>query len=194
MGTGGLSWRSFAIQYWSRSNRRSHRRTRWASGASCLQSKASTTLSLACAPTAPNSSARWPSTRTGTDSATCEALRASSSRWPRNSSEAFTAFGETSGALGAPSTRSHGSQPSCFLAYLRRGFVRRTLVDTGKGDSVTAPEDVGSRPLMECLTAWCDASRPARDILALRVSVAECAHLARELGAFPAGRDAEIGI
>jgi hypothetical protein len=31
----------------SRSNRRSHRRTRWASGASCLQSKASTTLSLA---------------------------------------------------------------------------------------------------------------------------------------------------
>ena len=39
-------------------------------------------------------------------------------------SEAFTAFGETGGALGAPSTRSHGSQPSCFLAYLRRGFVR----------------------------------------------------------------------
>lgn len=33
------------------------------------------------------------STRTNTDSATCEALRASSSRWPRNSSEAFTAFG-----------------------------------------------------------------------------------------------------
>src|SRR5437867_132099 len=126
MGTGGLSSRSFAIQNWSRSNRRSHRRTRWASGASCLQSKASTTLSLACAPTAPNSSARWPSTRTCTDSATCEALRASSSRWPRNSSEAFTAFGETGGALGAPSTRSHGSQPSCFLAYLRRGFVRRT--------------------------------------------------------------------
>src|SRR6266508_4356451 len=29
-------------------------------------------------------------------------------------------------ALGAPSTRSHGSQPSCFLAYLRRGFVTRT--------------------------------------------------------------------
>src|SRR5207253_642595 len=97
MGTGGLSRRSFAIQNWSRSNRRSHRRTRWASGASCLQSKASTTLSLACAPTAPNSSARWPSTRTSTDSATCEALRASSSRWPRNSSEAFTAFGETHG-------------------------------------------------------------------------------------------------
>ena len=44
------------------------------------------------------------STRTSTDSATCEALRASSSRWPRNSSEAFTAFGET---LGAPSTRFH---------------------------------------------------------------------------------------
>ena len=29
-------------------------------------------------------------------------------------------------ASGAPSTRSHASQPSCFLAYLRRGFVRRT--------------------------------------------------------------------
>ena len=47
------------------------------------------------APAAPNSSARWPSSRTSTDSATCEALRASSSRWLRNSSEAFTAFGET---------------------------------------------------------------------------------------------------
>src|ERR1700704_6123612 len=43
---------------------------------------------VACAPTAPSSSARWPSTRTSTDSATCEALRASSSRWPRSSSEA----------------------------------------------------------------------------------------------------------
>src|SRR5438874_3290539 len=87
-----------------------------ASEASCLQSKASMTLSLACARAAPNSSARWPSTRTCTDSATCEALRASSSRWPRNSrnsSEAFTAFGETGGTLVAPSTRSHGSQPSC---------------------------------------------------------------------------------
>jgi catechol 2,3-dioxygenase-like lactoylglutathione lyase family enzyme len=40
--------------------------------------------------TAPNSSARWPSTRTSTGSATCEALRASSSRWPRNSADAFT--------------------------------------------------------------------------------------------------------
>ena len=53
-------------------------------------------------------------------------LRASSWRWPRNSSEAFTAFGETGGVLGSPSTRSHGSQPSCFLTYLRRGLVRRT--------------------------------------------------------------------
>src|ERR1700738_3426880 len=100
MGTGALSSRSFAIQNWSRSNRRSHRRTRWASGASCLQSKASTTLSLACAPTAPNSSARWPSTRTSTDSATCEALRASSSRWPRNSSEAFAAVRDRGDGFG----------------------------------------------------------------------------------------------
>ena len=43
--------------------------------------------SPACAPTAPNSSARWPSTGPSTGSATCEALRASSSRWPRNSSD-----------------------------------------------------------------------------------------------------------
>jgi hypothetical protein len=34
-------------------------------------------------------------TRTKTDSATFEALRASSSRWPRNSSEALTAFGDS---------------------------------------------------------------------------------------------------
>src|SRR5438477_2611286 len=93
-GHGRLELTKFRNAKLSRSNRRSHRRTRWASGASCLQSKASTTLSLACAPTAPNSSARWPSTRTSTDSATCEVLRASSSRWPRNSSEAFAAFGE----------------------------------------------------------------------------------------------------
>jgi len=76
----------------------------------------------ACAPTAPNSSARWPSTRTSTDSATCEALRASSSRSPRNSDEAFTAFGETRGALGAPSTRSHGSQPSLLSRLLAPRF------------------------------------------------------------------------
>src|SRR5947209_1614424 len=50
---------------------------------------------------APSSSARWPSTRTSTDSAKCEALRASSSCWPRSSSEAPTAFGETGGALGS---------------------------------------------------------------------------------------------
>src|SRR2546425_8311810 len=123
MGTGGLSWRSFAIQNWSRSNRRSHRRTRWASGASCLQSKASTTLSVACAPTAPNSSARWPSTRTSTDSVTCEALRAPSSRWPRNSSEAFTAFGETGGAQALlrldPMARNHPAfSPTCAAVLL----------------------------------------------------------------------------
>ena len=66
---------------------------------------------------APNSSAKWPSTSTSTDSATCEAPRASSSRWPRNFSEAFTAFGKAGGVLSAPSTRSHSSQPSCFLAH-----------------------------------------------------------------------------
>ncbi len=43
-----------------------------------LRSKTSTTPWPACAPTAPNSSARWSSTRTSTGSATCEALQASS--------------------------------------------------------------------------------------------------------------------
>src|SRR6185503_14336662 len=38
----------------------------------------------------PNALARWSSTRTSTGSATCEVLRASSSRWPRNSPDAFT--------------------------------------------------------------------------------------------------------
>ena len=38
----------------------------------------------------------------------------------------MTAFGETGGALGAPSTQYPVWQPSLFLACLRRGFVRRT--------------------------------------------------------------------
>jgi hypothetical protein len=48
--------------------------------------------------------------------------RAQIAELPRNSTEAFTPFGETGGGLSAPSTRSHGSQPSCFLAHLRRGY------------------------------------------------------------------------
>jgi Glyoxalase/Bleomycin resistance protein/Dioxygenase superfamily len=56
-------------------------------------------VEIACSPTAGNSSARWSSTRTSTGSVTCEALLASSSRWPRNSSKAFTAFRATGGAL-----------------------------------------------------------------------------------------------
>src|SRR5437588_8365879 len=55
---------------------------------------------VACAPSAANSSARWPSTRTSTDSATCEALRASSSRWLRNSSEAFAAVRDPGDGFG----------------------------------------------------------------------------------------------
>jgi uncharacterized protein len=50
---------------------------------------------------------------------------ASSSRWPRNSSDAFTAVRDT-GGLGAPSTRYPVWQPSFFLACLCRGFVRHT--------------------------------------------------------------------
>jgi hypothetical protein len=57
--------------------------------------EASMTRSLTCAPAAPNSSVRWPSTPTCTDSATCEALPASSSPWPRSSSKAPTASGRT---------------------------------------------------------------------------------------------------
>jgi hypothetical protein len=38
-----------------------------------------------------NPSARWSGTRTSTGCATCAALRASSSRWPRSFPEAFTA-------------------------------------------------------------------------------------------------------
>ena len=45
---------------------------------------------------------------------------------PRNSAEAVTASGDTGDTQSAPSTRAHGSQPSCVLACLRRGFVRRT--------------------------------------------------------------------
>jgi len=106
--------------------RRSHRRTRWASGASCLQSKASTTLSLACAPNGGRTHRRGGPVRGHVQTLLhARPLRASSSRWPRNSSEAFTAA-EKPVRLGAPSTRSHGSQHPAFLAYLRRGLVRAT--------------------------------------------------------------------
>jgi catechol 2,3-dioxygenase-like lactoylglutathione lyase family enzyme len=43
-------------------------------------------------------------------------LRASSSRWPRNSSDAFNAVRDAGGTLGAPSTRYPVWQPSFFLA------------------------------------------------------------------------------
>jgi catechol 2,3-dioxygenase-like lactoylglutathione lyase family enzyme len=77
----------------------------------------------------PNSSARWPvrgQVQTLLHARPRGHHRRAGRGTLRNSSKAFTAFAETGGALGAPSTRSHGSQPSCFLAYLRRGFVRRT--------------------------------------------------------------------
>ena len=61
-------------------SRKTHRRTRWASVASCSPSTTSTTSWPACAPTAPNSSARWRSTRTATGSVTSAAPRGSSSR------------------------------------------------------------------------------------------------------------------
>jgi hypothetical protein len=60
----------------------------------------------------------------GADFATCEALQASSSRWPRNSSEAFTAFGETGGPLALLRLDPRLATTSCFLDYLRRQFVK----------------------------------------------------------------------
>ena len=106
---------------------------RWPPERSWLQSNASTTWSLACAPTAPNSSARWLRTRTNTDSATCEALRASSSRWPRNSSKRAS-YGEMSRRSGAvaeednhsdisPSSESYTS-PTIKSRELWRGLRR----------------------------------------------------------------------
>jgi hypothetical protein len=53
--------------------------TRWACIASCPLSTTSMTPSPACAPTAPNSSARWHSTRASSCSATSAAPPASSS-------------------------------------------------------------------------------------------------------------------
>ena len=59
--------------------RRTRRPTRWASIVSCSPSATSTTPSPDCAATAPNSSARWRSTRASSGSATSAAPRASSS-------------------------------------------------------------------------------------------------------------------
>src|SRR5579862_7421062 len=49
----------------------------------------SRTSSRACAPTAPNWSAKWCNTRTGIGSLTSVALRALSSHWPSSSAEGF---------------------------------------------------------------------------------------------------------
>ena len=57
----------------------------------------------ACAPTAPNSSASWRSTRTAIGSATSAAPRASSSDWPNSSAEGSPAyrFATTAGVVAA---------------------------------------------------------------------------------------------
>src|SRR2546422_5579903 len=62
---------------------------RWAYAASCSLSTTSTTSLPACAATVPNSSARSRSTRTSTGSASCVALRASSSDWPNSSADGY---------------------------------------------------------------------------------------------------------
>ncbi|MFI6311172.1 hypothetical protein ACIBEK_13755 [Nocardia fusca] len=51
-------------------SRKTHRRTRWVSVASCSPSTTSTMSSPACATTAPNSSVRWCDTRTSIGSVT----------------------------------------------------------------------------------------------------------------------------
>src|SRR5437763_10602790 len=82
MATAGSSCRSSTRRRRSEPSRRARRRTRWACAASCSLSTTSTTSLPACAATVPNSSARSRSTRTSTGSASCVALRASSSAWP----------------------------------------------------------------------------------------------------------------
>src|SRR2546428_13874992 len=72
-------------------SRRTLRPTRWACIASCSPSTTSTTPSPASAPTAPNSSARWRSTRASTGSATSAAPQASSSPWRNRSADAGSA-------------------------------------------------------------------------------------------------------
>jgi hypothetical protein len=69
-------------------DRLTRRSTLWACIVSCSPSTTSMTPSPTCAPTVPNSSARWRSTRTAAGSATCVAPRASSSPWPNRSANA----------------------------------------------------------------------------------------------------------
>ena len=76
---------------------------------------------------APNSSARWPSTRTCTGCATCAAPLASSSRWPRNSAEAFHRLRSN---RWRPKRSFDASQGDCTHQAcspdVRRVFVRRS--------------------------------------------------------------------
>jgi hypothetical protein len=62
-------------------------------------STTSTTPSHACAATAPNSSARWRSTRASSGSATSAAPRASSSPWPNRSADASVPRGAGASAM-----------------------------------------------------------------------------------------------
>jgi hypothetical protein len=75
----------------SEPSRKTPRRTRWAYAASCSPSTTSTTPLPAYAATVLNSSARSRSTRTSTGSASCVALRASSSDWPSSSAKTLDA-------------------------------------------------------------------------------------------------------
>ena len=77
--------------------------------------------SQSCAPSANCKGLRLPSPPSGPAQAPDQ--RASSSRWPRNSSEAFTAFGETGGAQALlrldPMARNHSVfSPTCAAVLL----------------------------------------------------------------------------
>src|SRR3954468_12982747 len=75
----------------------------------------------ACALTAPNSSARWRSTRTATGSASCVAPRASSSGWPSSSADLH------GGAGGGP--RQHRISPGLPPSLALRPMLSSGLAD-----------------------------------------------------------------
>src|SRR3954464_1994454 len=134
MATAGLSSRSSTRRRRSEPSRKARRRTRWAYAGSCSRSRTSTTSLPACAATAPSSSTRSRSTRTCIGSASCVALRASSSDWPSSSAE----------------TSMNAHRPLITRGYVRR-MVKRARTTAGLlvailmgGGTITALASTGS--------------------------------------------------
>ena len=91
--------------------------------------------SPACAPTAPNSSARWRSSRASSGSATSAAPRASSSPWPNRSADASLPRDGGRTLIGA-----RGRSPGGSLHLLRcRSAYSRTPHDPPASLSVPPP-------------------------------------------------------